>query len=96
MIRQEVNEYSEKVSSLKSVNNNKSSQTDDELKVTIAKRSLGVMTKDNELKEKDSRYKTIIDVNTKAIKIENKLKDAVVIMVNLRNGNSHNRQNDSK
>ena len=96
MIRQEVNEYSEKVSSLKSVDNNKSSQTDGELKVTIAKRSLGVITKDNELKEKDSRYKTIIDVKTKAIKIEKKLKDAVVIMVNLRNGNSHNRQNDSK
>ena len=86
MIRQEVNEYSETISSVNLANKNKLSQIDEELKITIDKRSLGVMTKDNELKEKESRYTKKKDINTKTINIAKKMKDVDIIKVNLRNG----------
>ena len=86
MIRQEVKEYSETISSVNLANKNKLSQIDEELKITIYKRSLGVITKDNELKEKESRYTKKTDINTKTINIAKKVKDVDIIKVNLRNG----------
>ena len=85
MIRQEVNEYSETISSVNLANKNKLSQIDEELKITIDKRSLGVITKDNELKEKESRYTKKTDIKNKTINISKKVKDVDISIVNLRN-----------
>ena len=91
-----MNEYSETISSVTSANKNKLSQIDEELKLTIDKRSLGVIAKDNEMEEKESMYTKKKDINTKAINIAKKVKDVYLIIVNLRNDYSTYRQDDYK
>ena len=68
-----MNEYSETISSVTSANKNKLSQIDEELKLTIDKRSLGVIAKDNEMGEKESMYTKKKDLNTKALHIAKKV-----------------------
>ena len=68
-----MNEYSETISSVTSANKNKLSQIDEELKLTIDKRSLGVIAKDNEMEEKESMYTKKKDLNIKAIHIAKKV-----------------------